>query len=106
MQHERKGIDGAGDEVRARAGSLERRGEGDTAGALAVEADGEARRLADLADEVRCPLRAQRARRVVNEDARGAELGQPLRLLGEQVGVLACGSGCARGLHRTPVPRR
>ena len=106
VEHERERVDGAGDEIRARARSLERRGQRDAAGALAVEADREARCFAHLADEVGSPLRAQRARRVVDEHARGAELRQPLRLLDEQVGVLGSGSGCARGRRRTPGPRR
>ena len=74
VERERERVDGARDEIGARAGGLQRRGERNASGALAVEADRKARHLAHLADEVRGPLWAQRSRRIVDEHTGGAEL--------------------------------
>jgi hypothetical protein len=57
------------------------------AGALGVEADGQAARLAQRADELADPVRHERAGRVVEQQPRGAEVGQPLRLLDEDRGL-------------------
>ena len=87
VEDERDRIDGAGDQVGAGAGGLDRRGERGAAGALAVEADRQPARLADRLDQLADAVRLERAGRIVDEDARGAELGQALRLGDERVGL-------------------
>ena len=54
-------------------------------GALAVEADGQAARLLDRAEQLVHAVRLERAGRVVEQHAGGAEVGQPARLLDERV---------------------
>ena len=87
MERERERIDGRRDEVRSRVDGGERRREADARRALDVEADREAARLPDPRDELLRPVRDERARRVVHEDPRRAELGQLPRLLDERVGL-------------------
>ena len=77
MEGERDRVDGAGDQVGAGARGLERGGERVAAGALAVEADRQAARLAQRRRRARCArCGCERAGRIVEQDARGAELGQ------------------------------
>ena len=76
VERERERIDGGGDEVRARVDGGERRCEPDARRALDVEADREPARLLDPRHEFLGPVRDERARRVVHEDPRRAELGQ------------------------------
>ena len=88
VERERDRVDGAGDQVGAGARRLERRGERVAARALAVEAD----RAARSPRATRRRARARRcgcsdAGRVVDEDARGAELRQLARLLDERLGL-------------------
>ena len=75
VRRERDRVDGAADQVDAGAGRLEREREPVPARALAVEADGEARELAELGDQLAGPMRLEQARRVVEQDPRGADLG-------------------------------
>ena len=85
VERERERIDGAGDHVRAGARGLERVGERGSAGALAVEADREPRRLLDAADELAGLVRLEPAARIVHERARRLDLRQLPRLLDELV---------------------
>ena len=85
MDRERDRIDGAGDQVGAAARGLEPGGERVPTGALAVEADRQAALLAQLLGQLARLLRLERARRVVHEHPRGAELGQLARLLDERL---------------------
>ena len=82
---ERDRIDGARREIGAGPDRLERGGQRVAARALAVDADGQPARLADALDQLGCAVRAERAGRVVDDDARSAELGQLARLLDERV---------------------
>ena len=74
MRGERDGIDGAGDQVGAAARRLERERERVPAGALAVEADGQAGELVQLGDELARARGLEQAGRIVQQHARGAEL--------------------------------
>src|SRR5207244_6033318 len=87
MERERDRVDGAPDLVGAGTRGLERRGEGIPGGALAEDADGQAARLGELGDELARTVRLKRAGRVVEDDARGAELGELAGLLDELVGL-------------------
>ena len=71
--------------VGAGAGSLERGGERVARSPLAVEPDREPAGLAERADQLVHEVRLERARRVVQQDARRAEVREPARLLDERV---------------------
>ncbi len=71
-------IGGDSDHVGARARGLERGGEGVAAGALRVEADRQTGHVTQLGDELTRAVRLQNRGRIVQEDARGAHLRQPL----------------------------
>ena len=85
VQRQREREDRAGDQLCAGACGRERRREGAAARALDVDADRQPARLGERADEVLRPVRLERAGRVVQEHADGAELGQRLRALDERV---------------------
>ena len=85
MGRERDGVDRAADQVGAGARRLEREREPVPAGALAVEADRQARELAQLGDELAAAVRLEQPGRVVEHDPRGADLGQPLGRLEQRV---------------------
>ena len=70
------------------AGSLERRRERVAACALAVDADGQARHLTQLGDELGGPVRLQERRGIVQQDPRRAELRQAASRVDERL-VLA-----------------
>ena len=99
VERERERIDGGCDEVRARVDGGERRCEPDARRALDVEAHREPARLPDPRHEVLRPVRDERARRVVHEDPRRAELGQLPRPLDQRVGL----AGAARAVHEPGV---
>ena len=106
VERERERVDGAGDQVGAGAGRLERVRERGAAGALAVEADRQAGRLLDAPDELGGLVRLEPAARVVHERARRLDLRtapSPARR--------ACPSrprrpGCRRAPRGTPCRRR
>ena len=85
MQRERERVDGAGDHVGAGPGGLERVRERGPAGALAVEADGQAGGFVHAADELARLVRLEPAARIVHERPRRLDLRQLLRLLDELV---------------------
>ncbi len=87
VKRERERIDRGRDEVGSGLDGRERRCEPDAGGALDVEADGQLARLADAADQLLRAVRDEGAGRVVDDDARGAELGELARLLDERVGL-------------------
>ena len=82
------------DDVRADPRRDERVRERRAAGGLDVEADRQPARLREPLDELLRDVREERAGRVVQEDARGAELAEALRLLDERVGL----AGTARAV--------
>ena len=92
VQRERDGIDRGRDQVRAGARRLERGGERVAARALAVDADREPRGFVQSDDELVRAVRLQRARRIVEEHPRRAELRQLLRLFHQRL-VLAGRAG-------------
>ena len=85
MERQRERIDRARDQLRARSSRRERRGERAASGALHVDPDRQAARLGERADELLRLVRLQRAGRIVQQHAHGAELGQPLRALDQRV---------------------
>ncbi len=85
VQRERDRIDGAGDQVRSGARSVERCGQPAPGRPLAIEADGQAASFGERGDELVRPVRLERSGRIVEEHARGSEVGQPLRLLDERL---------------------
>ena len=87
MQRQRDRIDGARDQLGAGSCRLERRRERVAGRALAVDADREVRRLAQARHELACAMRLQRAGRVVQENARRAEVRQLARLLHQGIGL-------------------
>ena len=89
VQRERDRIDGAGDQVRSGPRSVERGGEPAPGRALAIEADGQAASFGERGDELVRPVRLERAGRIVEEHARGSEVGQLLRLLDERLRLAA-----------------
>ena len=97
VEDERDRVDRGGDQVGAGPGGLDRGRERGAAGALAVEADRQPACVADRLDELAHAVRLERAGRVVEEHARGAELGQPPRLGDERVGLAGRARGCRRG---------
>ena len=94
VQRERDRIDGAGDQVRAGPRGVERRGEPAPGSALAVEADRQAASFGERGDELVRPVRLERAGRIVEEHARGSEVGQLLRLLDELLRLAPLARGC------------
>ena len=85
---QRDRIDRAGDEVGSGARGLEARGHRVAAGALTVEADRQAARLLERLDKLLRAVRLERARRVVQQHARGAERRQLARLLDQRLGFV------------------
>ena len=82
---ERDRVDRTADQVDSGARRLERERQGVPARALAVEAHREAGELAQLGDELARAVRLEQAGRVVEHDARGADLRHPLRRLDQCV---------------------
>ncbi len=95
VHRERDRVDRGRDHVGAGSGRLDRGGERVSARALRVEADRQARHLAQLGDELTRTMRLQDRCGIVQEDACGAELRQPLRRLDERL-VLAAAVEQAR----------
>ena len=89
VQRERERVERARDQVGAGARGLERVGEPGAGRSLAVEADGQAGRLGDAADELARLVRLEAAGRVVDQRSRGAELAELARLLDEHVHLAA-----------------
>ena len=89
VRRERDRIDGARDQVGAAAGGLERDRERVPRGALAVEADRQARQLVQLGDQLARARRLQQAGGIVQQHARGAELRHALRGLDERLAAVA-----------------
>ena len=85
VKRERERIDRRCDEVGARVDRRERGRESDACRPLHIEADRKPARLHDPCDELLCLVGEQRARRVVHEDPRRAEIRQLPRLLDERV---------------------
>ena len=98
VEDERDRVHRGGDQVRPRARGLDPGGERRTPGALAVQSDRQPARLAHSLDELAHAVRVERARRVVDQDPRGAELGQTAGLRDERVGL-------ARGAGAVDEPR-
>ena len=101
VEGQRERVDRRGDEIRTGVDRSERRREADARRALDVEADGKPARLLDPGDELLRLVREERARRVVDDDPRGAELGKLARLLDEHVGL----ARAARAVHEPGVER-
>jgi len=99
MERQGDRVQGARDEVRPRTDCLERGREGVAGGTLAVEPNREPARLAQGANELIRPVRLERARRIVEENAHSAELGQLLRLLDEIFGL----AGVARPVDEAGI---
>ncbi len=87
MERERERVDGRRDDVRADARRDERVRERRSSGRLDVEPDRKAARLLQALDELLRDVREERAGRVVDEHARGAEVAESPRLLDERVGL-------------------
>ena len=87
VEREREREDRAGDEVGAGARGLEHGRERAARGALAVDPDREPGRLVQRAHELVRAVRLQRARRVVEQHPRGAELRQLAGLPHERLGL-------------------
>ena len=85
MQDQRQRIDGGGDQVGADACRDDRVQEACAGRALDVETDRKTRCLCDPLHELLGEVGLQRVRGIVDDDARGAETGDPLRLLDERV---------------------
>ena len=94
VERERDRVDGARDQVRSCPRGVERRREPAPGCALAIEADGQAAAFGERRDELVRPVRLERSGRVVEEDARGTEVGQLLRLLDELLRLAAAARGC------------
>ena len=111
VRGERDRIDGAGDQIGAAAGGLERERERVPPGALAVEADRQARELVQLRDELARAVRAAAGRpdRAAARARRRAPAGA-LRGLDERVAALAAVQQprveLAAGGDGSPRPRR
>jgi hypothetical protein len=88
-------VERARDQGCAGPGCLERGSERRTAGALAVEADGKTARLPQALDELPGLGRIERARGIVEKDARGAQLLETLRALEQHLGF----AGETRAVH-------
>ena len=101
VQRQRERVDRGRDEVRPRFDGGERRGEPHARCTLDVEADGQLARLPDPRDQLGRAIRGERAGRVVDDDARGAELGQLARLLDQRVRL----AGSAGAVHEPGVER-
>ncbi len=82
-------VDGGRDEVGFDPGGDQRVREAGAGGSLDVEADREPGRLLQAHDQLLGEVRQQRAGRVVDDDPRGAELGDLLRLLDERLHLSA-----------------
>ena len=105
VERERDRVDRDRDPLRPRAHGLDRGREADAPGALAVEADRQAARLAHALDELAGLRRVERAGRVVDQDPRGAELGQLVRALERARPARRSGPGCGRARRRAPSRR-
>ena len=78
---ERNRVDGARDSVRAGPGGVEGGGEPTPGSALAEDADGQAALRGERRDELVRPRSLECPGRVVEQDARGTEVGELLGLL-------------------------
>ena len=87
MKRERERIDGRGDDVGPDARRDERVGERRACRGLDVQTDGKPARLLQSLDELLRDVRKERARRVVDEHTRGAQVSEAPRLLDERVGL-------------------
>ena len=85
MQSERQRVDGGRHKVGAEACRDQRVGEPGSRSALDVEPDRQTARFGQPANELLGHMRRQRARWIVDDDARRAELGQSARLLDESL---------------------
>jgi hypothetical protein len=88
VEGQRDRVDRAGNEVGSGPRGFEARRHRIAAGALTVEADRQAARLLQRLDELLGPLGLERARGIVQQYARGAELGQLARLRDQRVGLV------------------
>ena len=106
VQRERERVDGAGDQVGAGAGGLERVGHAAAARALAVEADREPGRLGDARDELARLMRL-RGRRSDRGSARASPSGRRARAPARRARRRRPRRpGCRRAPRGTPCPRR
>jgi hypothetical protein len=94
MKRQRDRVDGTRDQLGARAGRLQCRGEGVAGRALAVDADRQSGGLAQARHQLRGAVGLQRACRIVQEDPRGAQVRQLARLLHQRTGL----TGAARAV--------
>src|SRR5207237_10633063 len=99
MDRQRDRVDGTGDQVGSSAGGLEACGERVAGGALAVEAHPQTALFGESRRQLLGPLRLERARGVVDEDARGAQVWELPRLLDERLGL----AGVARAVDEPSV---
>ena len=106
VEDEGDGVHGAGEQVDARAGGLDRSGERTAARALAVEPDRQVARLADRLDQLADTVRLERAGRIVDQDAGGAELREALAPGRRVRRSRRRAPGCRRGRRRTRARRR
>jgi len=83
VHRQRDRVDGDGDHVGTGACRLERRGERVATRALGVEADWQARDVAQLGHELARTVRLENGGRIVQEDARCPQLRQALRSVDE-----------------------
>ena len=104
VERDRERIERARDAVRPGPRGLDRRGERGAAGALRVQADRQAARLADALDQLADAARGERAGRIVDEHARRAELAQVIRRARAGRRRRPRGRGCARARSRAPCP--
>ena len=88
MEAEGERVDGGRDEVGSRLDRSQRRRDPETGRALHVEAHREPARLANPRDELLGLVGEQRARGIVDDDARRAELRELPRLVDERVGLV------------------
>ena len=96
---QRNRVDRAGDQVCAGPNGLEPGGHGVPGGALAIEPDRKPARLGERGRELLRALRVERARRVVEQHACGAEIRQLARLLDERLDL----AGIARAVDEPGV---
>ncbi len=106
VQGQRKRIDRAGDELRARARRRERGGERAAAGSLGVDPDGQPARLGERIARAppRCAAAASRSDRGGGRAPRRARAASARARSASR--SRRCGRGCRRGRPRSPAPRR
>ena len=94
VERQRERVDRARDDLGARPGGGERRGERAAAGSLGIDPDWQSACVGERAHELLRGVWLQRARRVVEEDADGAELGQHPRPFDQRLDL----AGAARAV--------